>query len=234
MARGPRAVGPGCSPCKGTHNLLRQATIALRSRHPAHPFHPMGQPSTSASPAKIMVRPGCPGAGCPGCAALAAGSSILPASRNTNGTNGGIAHPHPHPPSPRPRSPGAMTQIRPLPRLACPHVPAPSPGIRTAVMWCPAHSLLSARSPQYLGGCPSMSCPVAPQPNSCHGDQALVPSEYSGDDVESMCLGGRCLCPVPVPVPVPGRAGPPPVSPSYPSASSRPSPRFLDLRLKCG
>lgn len=41
--------------------------------------------------------------------------------------------------------------------------------------------------------------PVAPQLNSCHGDQALIPSEYGDDDVESSGPGGYgayapCLC----------------------------------------
>lgn len=36
---------------------------------------------------------------------------------------------------------------------------------------------------------PPVYRPWAPQLNSCHGDQALNPSEYSDDDVESFVLG---------------------------------------------
>ena len=59
------------------------------------------------------------------------------------------------------------------------------------------------RSPQHSSCCvylePMYIPPMAPHLNSCHGDQALIPTEYSDDDVESSCWGGNgahapCLC----------------------------------------
>lgn len=54
--------------------------------------------------------------------------------------------------------------------------------------------MCAVHSPQFQQSavrCPSMYRPWAPQLNSCHGDQALIPSEYSDDDVESSDPGGH-------------------------------------------
>lgn len=137
--------------------------------------------------------------------------------------------------------------LGPLPRLAYSHVPATSTNKKKqnqdgrCHVRSPQSAARTARSPQHLpavyvlGSVHVHTARGSTALNSCHGDQALIPSEYSDDDVESFGPGGEGYGAYdPVPVPVPGRAGPPPASPSYPSASSRPSPRFLDLRLKCG
>lgn len=119
---------------------------------------------------------------------------------------GGNYHAHPHPQSPsqspsHPHSSGTVTQIcqtRPLPRLACEHVPASVPDIRAAVLPSRAQSTvgcpLASHSPRHLACAVGWRAgshvpPAAPHPNSCHGDQSLIPSEYSDDDVESLSSG---------------------------------------------
>jgi hypothetical protein len=147
-----------------------------------------------------------------------------------------ILNPHPQPPIPipipipiQPHSSGTMTQTGPLPRLACEHVPASVPEIRkpvtSAVPQSTVHGPQPAAHSIYHSSvlwARSHAPPAAPHPVSRRGDQALIPSEYSDGDVESLPLGGGTWALCAVPMPVPGLAGPPPASPSYPSTSSRP------------
>ncbi|KAG8160514.1 hypothetical protein KVR01_010050 [Diaporthe batatas] len=105
----------------------------------------MGQSSTSASPVKIMVRPARP----------ARHATWLPAAAGESGI-WYLVH------GPWPMTDGRwpmICQTRPLPRLACEHVPASVPDITTAVLPSRAQSTVGCPRMLWAGShVPSTAC----------------------------------------------------------------------------